>query len=95
MRREEIGRDDANRSGKAKRPDPNEIDAGHEHERAPNKRDEQRLAEIGLHNQEHREHGIERDGELDAGNVPPLLRLVEQPGGKHDESGLHELRGLD
>ena len=68
---------------------------GHVEQRAPDQRDQKRLAEIRLEDQQHGEDGIERHGELDAGNIATLLALVEQPGGQHDESGLDELRGLD
>ena len=49
----------------------------------------------GCMHQQHGEHGVERDGELDAGHVAALLRLVEQPGGEHDEGWLDELRRLE
>ncbi len=69
VRHEQIGRDDAADAGKPERADPDHIDAGHIEQRAPDQRDEQRLAEIGLQDQQHGEDGVERHGKLDAGNV--------------------------
>ena len=95
MRHEKIGRGDAGDPGEAERSDPEQTDAGHEEQRDPDERDEQRLAEVRLEHEHEREDGVESDRKLDAGHVRALLALVEQPGGQHHESRLHELRRLD
>ena len=95
MRHQQIGSDDAAGAGEPQRADPHQIDARHIEQRPPHQRDQKRLAEIRLEDQQHGEDGVERNGKLEAGNIATLLALVEEPRRQHDEGGLDELGRLD
>ena len=92
---EQIAGDKAANAERAERGDPDHVDAGHIEQRAPDQRDEKRLAEIRLKHEQQREDRVKQDGELKARHVLPLLALVEQPGGEHDEGRLHEFGRLE
>ena len=77
MRHEKISGGDPGKAGDGERSDPEEIDPGHEEQRAPDKGDQQRLTEIGLQHEEQREDAVQRECKLDAGYVAALLALVE------------------
>ena len=59
--------------------------AGHVEEGAPDEADEQRLAEVGLENEQEREDRIEQDRELESRHVFALLTLIEEPGGENGQ----------
>ena len=94
VRESEVCADDGS---EAQRNDGGSIDqrlAGDEKERAPYEAQEQRLSDIGLHDQKRCDECVETDSEPQARHLRPFSRFCQKPGRDDDERGLQEFGRL-
>ena len=91
---EGVGGKHPEHAGEPQRGDPDDVQAGHEDERAPDQGDQHGLPEIGLEQQRHDGDRQQEEPQRAPRHVAPLRALREGPGRHDHEGGLHEFRGL-